>query len=228
MAKKTIVILMLLAMMLSGCGKVTPVNDTEPTPEQDKSVVQIADSDAQVGEDTTLEEDSEEVEVEETEDVLGEATTADSTATPETPAPTPAPEVVEETIQTSTAAVTGKYHYDEAKKMLDLVNNYRVQNGLNELTWDTNLEEASKIRAAEASICWAHTRPDGRQWYTVSDYVKGENLAKGYDTAEAVFEAWLNSPSHKENILWPKFDTMYVSYFETSNGWFWSLEFGQN
>lgn len=231
MAKKIIAILMLMTVILSGCAKSEPGIDTLP----EDNNIQIADSNAQVGEETTSDnsEDKKETEevkedVNEDEEVLGEATAADTTTSETASEPTPAPELVEETIQTSTAALTGKFHYDEAKKVLTLVNDYRVQNGLNELTWDTNLEQASKIRAAEASICWAHTRPDGTQWYTVSNYVKGENLAKGYDTAEGVFNAWLESPTHKENILWPKFDTMYVSYFETTNGWFWSLEFGQN
>lgn len=141
-----------------------------------------------------------------------------------TPEPTPTNDST--SIQTSTQIVSGVFHYSEAKRTLDMVNSFRQENGLNALTWNEKLADASKIRAAEASICWSHQRPNGQEWYTVSNSVKGENLAKGYNTAEDVFQAWLDSPSHRENILWPKFNSVYVSYFEAENGWFWSMEFG--
>lgn len=143
----------------------------------------------------------------------------------ETPAPQPTPDETT-TTQTSTVAVAGTYHYEEAKKTLQMVNDYRAQNGLSALTWSDSLEQAAKTRAAEASICWAHTRPNGDPWYTVSTVVKGENLAKGYATAEEAFNAWLASDTHRENILWGDFATMYVAYFEAENGWFWAQEFG--
>lgn len=143
----------------------------------------------------------------------------------ETPAPEPTPDE-STTTQTSTVAVAGTYHYEEAKKTLQMVNDYRAQNGLAALTWSDSLEQAAKTRAAEASICWAHTRPNGEPWYTVSTVVKGENLAKGYATAEEAFNAWLASDTHRENILWGDFTTMYVAYFEAENGWFWAQEFG--
>lgn len=129
-------------------------------------------------------------------------------------------------VQTSTVTVTGTFNYAEAKKMLSLVNAYRKEHGLGEVKWDESLAQATKTRAAEASICWSHTRPNGSKWYTVSNLVKGENLAKGYSTAEETFNAWLASDSHRENILWGDFETMYVAYFEAENGWFWAQEFG--
>lgn len=165
-----------------------------------------------------------------------DSTTEEAPATEETladadvpPQAEPEPEVqadTQETAQTCTVELTGTYHYAEAYKMLELVNNYRAEHGVDPVEWDENLAYAGKTRAAEASICWAHSRPDGTAWKTVSEYTHGENLAKGYDNAEAVFQAWLNSPSHRDNLLIPQFHTMYVAFFDTSNGWFWAQEFG--
>src|SRR6185436_20656588 len=33
----------------------------------------------------------------------------------------------------------------------------------------------------------------------------GENLAEGFDDNTTVMDAWMNSPTHKENILKPEF-----------------------
>lgn len=137
-----------------------------------------------------------------------------------------APEDQIVTIQTSTQAVTGTFHYAEAYKVLELVNEHRESLGLNALAWDEDMREAAEIRAAEATLNWSHTRPNGENWYTVSDLVKGENLAKGYDSAEEVFAAWMASPGHRENIEWDQATTIYVSYFEVSAGGFWAMELG--
>ncbi len=130
------------------------------------------------------------------------------------------------TVQTSTEAVTGTFHYEEAYKVLTLVNEHRATLGLAALTWDEDMREAAEIRAAEATLSWSHTRPDGENWYTVSDLVKGENLAKGYDSAEDVFEAWMDSDGHRKNIEWELATTIYVSYFEISTGGYWAMELG--
>ncbi len=130
------------------------------------------------------------------------------------------------TVQTSTEAVTGTFHYEEAYKVLTLVNEHRATLGLAALTWDEDMREAAEIRAAEATLSWSHTRPDGESWYTVSDLVKGENLAKGYDSAEDVFEAWMDSDGHRKNIEWELATTIYVSCFEISTGGYLAMELG--
>ncbi|MCD8069239.1 MAG: CAP domain-containing protein [Lachnospiraceae bacterium] len=130
------------------------------------------------------------------------------------------------TIQTSTEAVTGTFHYEEAYKVLTMVNEHREEIGIPLLTWDENMKEASQIRAAEATLSWSHTRPNGEPWYTVSSLVKGENLAKGYNSAEDVFAAWMESDGHRENMEWVLATTIYVAYFETATGGYWSMELG--
>ena len=89
-----------------------------------------------------------------------------------------------------------------AKAAFDLVNAKRKEAGLGALTWNSGLEQASAVRAVEASQSFSHTRPDGSDWWTVnSNLMYGENLAKGYATAQEAVTAWMNSPTHKANIM---------------------------
>ena len=58
---------------------------------------------------------------------------------------------------------------------------------------------------------WAHSAPDGTQpWVFIKNagYVykyAGENLARDFDTTDEMVKAWMNSPTHKENIINPNF-----------------------
>lgn len=111
---------------------------------------------------------------------------------------------------------------------LESVNKKRKEAGLKELIWDNNLENAATIRATESAILFSHTRPDNTPWYTVNDTIMyGENLAYGYNSADAVINAWLNSTTHKENILCSDFKTMGISIYVSNNGtYYWAQEFG--
>ena len=93
-------------------------------------------------------------------------------------------------------------------EVLNLVNDYRVANGVEPLTYDTGLQEAADIRANESIAVWSHTRPDGSDWWTVDERIYGENLGHGYNTAEELVNAWIASPTHLANLVNPKFHTM--------------------
>ena len=85
---------------------------------------------------------------------------------------------------------------------LDIVNAKRAENGLAALNWSNGLESCAMVRAQEAASKFSHTRPNGKDWYTVnSELMWGENLAKGYDSAQSVVDAWMASPTHAANIL---------------------------
>lgn len=133
---------------------------------------------------------------------------------------------IQANVQTSAGVVTGVYHDAEAKKVLALVNEARKKEGLEELQWSNDFAEATKLRAAEISIKFSHTRPDGSAWNTVHKDIFGENLAKGYGSAEAVFKGWMQSPGHRDNILYPKFKTMNVAFIETNGVQCWAQNFG--
>lgn len=112
-------------------------------------------------------------------------------------------------------------------EVLSLINEARSEAGLGELSWDSNLYVAAQSRAEEASIYFSHTRPNGADWYTVdASLVYGENLAKGYDTAEGVVDGWMNSKEHRENILDVEFKTIALGMIEYEDCWYYALLFG--
>lgn len=116
----------------------------------------------------------------------------------------------------------------EAIKAYNLVNDQREAAGLSSLTWNGNLESVASVRAEEASVSFSHTRPNGKAWYSVnSNIMAGENLAYGFNDAGSALNAWMNSPTHKENILWPEFTEIAIAVYVTDNGtYYWSQEFG--
>lgn len=115
-------------------------------------------------------------------------------------------------------------------ELFNLVNNARVNAGLQPLSWNSGLASAASVRAQEISISFSHTRPDGSQWWSVnSNLMYGENLAGGQSTAQEVFNSWWNSPGHKANIMNPDFRTCgYALYYCGDAGmtYYWTQEFG--
>ncbi len=92
----------------------------------------------------------------------------------------------------------------------NITNLDRSENGLPPLHLSKRLTQAAQEKAADmfAKNYWAHFAPDGSTtpWMFIKDsgyqYVyAGENLAKGYTTSDSVVQAWMNSPSHRENML---------------------------
>ena len=115
----------------------------------------------------------------------------------------------------------------DAQAAFNRVNEIRVSNGLSPLTWNYQVENAAKVRANEIVSSFSHTRPDGRPWYTADDKVLyGENLAQYYDSSDEVVQAWMNSPSHRANILKPDFKSGAIFTVEVDGEVYWAEEFG--
>ena len=91
--------------------------------------------------------------------------------------------------------------------ILQLVNYERNAAGLGSLSLDGTLCQIAAERAPELAEKWSHERPDGSDVRVIAkaygySYRKlGENLAKGYSTSEKCVTAWMNSASHKKNIM---------------------------
>ncbi len=114
-----------------------------------------------------------------------------------------------------------------ARAAFDLINSHRSEMGLSTLRWNNGLEQAAAVRAVEASEVWSHTRPDGSQYYTVNEgLVYGENLARNYTTAQSAFDAWMDSPTHRDNIEFPDFETAAIAVHIDGGTWYWANEFG--
>jgi uncharacterized protein YkwD len=100
----------------------------------------------------------------------------------------------------------------ERSRVVGLVNAERSRNGLAPL-WEnaalTNAAEGYAAYMASADF-FSHTGPDGSTVASraaAAGYVGwtwlGENIAAGQSTPEQVFQAWMNSPSHRTNMLSP-------------------------
>jgi len=93
--------------------------------------------------------------------------------------------------------------------LYSLVNDVRVSHGLGRLAINSRLNNAATTKAKNmfAENYWAHVSPSGKTpWSFIrgAGYayrVAGENLAEGYDTSGAVTNAWMNSTTHRANIL---------------------------
>lgn len=96
-----------------------------------------------------------------------------------------------------------------APTLLAGTNQVRQREGLPELTLSTQLSEAAYLKAQDMleKQYWAHTSPDGTkpwQWFSTVGYrysVAGENLARNFSSSQSAIEAWMSSPSHRENIM---------------------------
>lgn len=94
------------------------------------------------------------------------------------------------------------YDYEEAYKMLDMVNEVRRKAGVPELQVKDELMKVSMERAAETNVYWSHTRPDSSPHSTISFFAYGgENLCAHAETAQEAMEAWINSPGHYANMI---------------------------
>jgi len=97
---------------------------------------------------------------------------------------------------------------DFAGEVIRLTNEERAKYGLKPLIrGDSLLQTASDIRLGEIKKVFAHSRPNGREFSTVAGDIGlrythlGENLAMGQKTPQAVMTDWMNSTSHRNNIL---------------------------
>ena len=111
-----------------------------------------------------------------------------------------------------------------ALEVINLVNQERVAAGLDELVIDEGLCEAAAVRAAEIQSLFSHTRPDGSSCFTALEDIgvqytlAGENIAIGQASPQAVVQAWMESPGHRENILNPSFTRIGVASLANSDG----------
>lgn len=113
------------------------------------------------------------------------------------------------TIRTNYPSVLGVSSDISVQKLLLLTNKQREENGLTLLTLNSELSEAAAKKADNMFIenYWAHNSPSGKTpWVFIRgagyNYVyAGENLARGFDSADEVVNAWMASPKHRENLL---------------------------
>src|SRR3989338_5704392 len=98
-------------------------------------------------------------------------------------------------------------------RILQLTNEERMNNGLGALKMNESLVKAATEKAQDMidNDYFAHISPTGvTPWFWIqrNNYaytVAGENLAIDFVQAEDVVDAWMASPSHRDNILQPDY-----------------------
>lgn len=105
------------------------------------------------------------------------------------------------------------------EEIVRLTNEKREQTGLPSLVENKLLSQAAADKASDmfANNYWAHYSPGGKtpwSFITASGYkyiYAGENLARDFDNPKNVVDAWMNSPSHRSNLLDKNFKDIGVA-----------------
>lgn len=103
--------------------------------------------------------------------------------------------------------------------LVDLTNEERQEENLGTLTVNPLLTAAAQAKADDMATLgyFSHTSPDGSQpwkWIQGAGYeysAAGENLAVNFSDSEKVEDAWMDSPTHRANILNAKFTEIGIA-----------------
>jgi uncharacterized protein YkwD len=155
------------------------------------------------------------------------ATPTRTTAAPTTPVRTATP------TKAAPSTPAGDSLASTRAAILSLVNEQRATAGCKPLTASSSLDGLAQAFSDDLAArgFFDHTDPEG---HTPWDRAKargisnlgGENIARGQADAEAVMDAWMNSPGHRANILNCDYTTLGVGiHFGTGGPW-WTQDFG--
>ncbi|MDD5589983.1 MAG: CAP domain-containing protein [Candidatus Portnoybacteria bacterium] len=103
--------------------------------------------------------------------------------------------------------------------LVDMINGERRENNLEPLNIDSRLNEAAFMKAQDMfeQDYFQHSSPSGVtpwHWFEKVGYNyiwAGENLAAHFFDTQSVFDAWMESPSHRSNILNANFKDIGVA-----------------
>ncbi len=107
----------------------------------------------------------------------------------------------------------------DQQRLIELTNQKRAESSLPPLKENSLLDQAAQAKAANmfAEDYWAHYAPSGKDpwgFINASGYrfsYAGENLARSFNTSDEVVNAWMASPSHKENIVNAKYQEIGIA-----------------
>ena len=117
------------------------------------------------------------------------------------------------------------------QEVVRLVNQERARYGLGALAIRADLCDYARVKSQDMhdSGYFSHTSPnygtpfEMMKVFGVTYAHAGENIAMGYSTPEAVVSAWMNSESHRANILSASYTEIGVGY--VADGGYWTQWF---
>lgn len=103
--------------------------------------------------------------------------------------------------------------------IIEMTNEQRENLGLSTLAHNSTLDKSAQKKAEDMlkDDYFSHYSPDGESpwyWFHKAEYSyqkAGENLAIGFIDSEEVLKAWMNSLSHKANLLNPDFQQIGIA-----------------
>lgn len=129
------------------------------------------------------------------------------------------PTVVTPSQNTVSTAAAAEAPNNLAKNILAELNATRAANGLGALRYASELQTAADTRAVESVQNFSHMRPNGtgcETAVTVDYMVTGENLIQvtsEFATAAIMMDTWMNSPTHRNNILLSSFTDVAIGVY---------------
>lgn len=127
----------------------------------------------------------------------------------------------------------------EEQQFLELINDYRQDNGAGPLALSPALNRAAAWKSqhmVDANYFAHDDVPINRTWddrihdcgYNYPTWI-GENIAAGNESAEDTFEQWRNSSGHNQNMLNSNYNAIGIGRAFGPNatyGWYWTTDFG--
>ena len=96
-------------------------------------------------------------------------------------------------------------HLTTQQEILMCVNDYRRQEGLEQLRLSSDLSKAAVIRVKEIAQSFSHTRPDGstaKSLLNPEPKYLGENLLEANVVNPKLYvKAWMDSKFHRDNLF---------------------------
>ena len=122
-------------------------------------------------------------------------------------------------------------------QLIALINQERANQGMGALTQQSQLTAAAQGHSQDMACnnIFSHTGSNGSnlsdrmaaQGYVFS--AVAENIAAGYGTAQDVFNGWMGSQGHRDNMLNSVYTQVGIGYAFTSTsdfGTYWTANFG--
>jgi len=118
------------------------------------------------------------------------------------------------------------------EEVISIINAKRVSEGAEALEYSDSLEAVaySHCKDMADNDYLAHTSPSGETFDQRIDNAEipyssaAENIAAGFTSAEKVVASWMNSESHRNNLLNSEFTKVGLGYYVGgSNGTYWTL-----
>ncbi|MCZ4124557.1 CAP domain-containing protein [Streptomyces sp. H39-S7] len=121
-----------------------------------------------------------------------------------------------------------------AQQVLDLVNTERARQGCKPVTVNAKIQAAAQAHSDDmaARDYYEHDTPEGvgpGARMTSAGYhwsTWGENIYKSPKDAQSAMDGWMKSPGHRDNILNCAFKEIGVGINLSSNGPWWTQDFG--